>query len=249
MYEGSGWWRGEPEIINGAIRLKKNTHINFYQFFTGVTEEADPIMPHRALIRVQTVKDAVDFVGKYGLLGLWKCKPYAFSEVNLKINFIIDEDRRGEMDFYFQWQEPISLFMLAVREFRETAEALMLSEPATDDFKATRREALNSLDGWISECHPATTAGFTDFTNFTEFKARPIWHCPSLLHACYLGLWLDLTEGRKLRRCADKYCERLFYADRPNKRFCSEECRNRANRRAHYHRQKDKALSSCITDL
>lgn len=225
MYEGSGWWKGEPEIVDGAIRLKKNAKgVTFYRFFTGVTEEADPIMPHRALIGLQTVEDALEFVKEYGLLGLWKCKPYASTGVNFYVNHL-----DGEIDFYTQWQEPIPLFMSAVREFQEIAEALLGAE-------TPKREAVMWLEEWISECHP-TTVGVKSGV----FK--PAWHCPSLLHACYLGLWFDLTEGRIIRRCAHKYCDRLFYADRPNKLFCSEECRNKANRLKHYYRQKEKASS------
>jgi len=81
------------------------------------------------------------------------------------------------------------------------------------------------------------------YTSSQNSTFEPAWHCPSLLHACYLGLWFDLAEGRIIRRCAHNYCERLFYADKPNKRFCSEECRNKANRLTHYYRQKEKASS------
>jgi len=59
---------------------------------------------------------------------------------------------------------------------------------------------------------------------------------PSLLHACYLLVWLDITGLREYRICAHRTCRRIFVPTRPNVRYCSDACHENAKRLRFYYR-------------
>ena len=66
------------------------------------------------------------------------------------------------------------------------------------------------------------------------------WEFDSLLSAMYLMLFLDLTQGKKLRKCAHIYCGRFFIANRDDTKYCSPQCQNRARIRRFTLRKKAK---------
>lgn len=54
------------------------------------------------------------------------------------------------------------------------------------------------------------------------------WHCPDLLSALYLQLYLLVTEHKPMRRCENPACAMTFPATRKDKRFCNSTCRSNA---------------------
>ncbi|MGB9793177.1 MAG: CGNR zinc finger domain-containing protein [Thermacetogeniaceae bacterium] len=230
MYAGFVWWRGKPELaeVEGHLVIRLRGGVSFYRLMWDAPVEQ---MPHSHLLRVKTVEDALDFVKRFGLLGLWATKTYAMWQPSEGPDrgtarllygqwcskwFLKDGYAPGGADFYSQWQEPLDLFMQAALEFQLAAE-----------------EALGGgsdagpLHEFLEECHPEAVRAGGEW--------QPAWSAPSLLHACYLGLWTDMTDGRRLRRCEYRHCGRLFYATRQDRRFCSPRCQANEKRLRHYH--------------
>jgi hypothetical protein len=73
---------------------------------------------------------------------------------------------------------------------------------------------------------------------------RPIYATETLLSACYFMLYWDLTASAPVHTCHSTGCGAFFYATRPDRKYCSPECRNRANVRRHYWRQREAARTT-----
>lgn len=54
------------------------------------------------------------------------------------------------------------------------------------------------------------------------------WHCPDLLSALYLQLYLLVTQHKPTRCCENPACAMPFPATRKDKRFCNPTCRSGA---------------------
>lgn len=54
------------------------------------------------------------------------------------------------------------------------------------------------------------------------------WHCPDLLSALYLQLYLLATRHKPMRRCENPTCAMPFPATRKGRRFCNSTCRSNA---------------------
>ncbi len=234
MFAGTVWWRGEPKIVEvggqPVIRLRGN--VSFYQL---KWDAPAGISPHFFLLRVKTEDDVLQFVRYFGFLGLWMPERYrlwqppggpAKGTIRLLYGqecskwFLVGDYRPGSEDFYLQWQEPLYLFMRAALEFQFAAQEVLGDGGST-----------GPLHEFLEECHPRAV--------HLDGEWQPAWQVPSLLHACYLGLWMDLTKGHRLRRCEYRHCGRLFYATRPDRRFCDSQCQNNEKRLRHYYRQKE----------
>lgn len=64
------------------------------------------------------------------------------------------------------------------------------------------------------------------------------WELPSLLSAAYMLLFLDLTEGRRPRLCANERCGRPFLTDRSDRFYCSARCSDNQKQREIRRREK-----------
>lgn len=68
---------------------------------------------------------------------------------------------------------------------------------------------------------------------------EPIYVTDTLISACYLMFYWDITASAEVRTCRSKTCGAFFYATRPDRKYCSPDCRNRVNVQQHYWRHKN----------
>lgn len=189
-------------------------------------------------------EDVLGFVGKWGLLGLHKVdryryphkydnrfpiknigyfKPLSGPETSLWYWFY-----PGNVGFVRFWQEPLPTIVGAVLDFANTVNLL---ESKDSDERYIGRMHLNQ---WTGECGPAVA------TDVTEDPAKLIWSFPSLLHAAYLRLMLDLTGGIDIRRCQRANCRRWFSPRNPRAIYCSTLCQDAEKQRRYRARQREK---------
>ena len=70
------------------------------------------------------------------------------------------------------------------------------------------------------------------------YKPVPSWHCPDLLSAIYLQLYLWMTSSLPMRRCANPACGTPFPVTRKDKRVCNRTCRSNLRHYPHLQRRK-----------
>jgi len=222
------WWRGNPEIVDKAIRIRDAKH---YQL---TRRDLSNLIVD--LLNCKTDEDIQRFVGRYGLLGLWECEPYRLwqsdkygTEKSLYGKefskcYLVDEYKPGEKDYYTQWQEPLDVFHQAVIQLQGVVSELSGVKQSS--------QVNTWLGDWLKECTLTTTQ--------VGERLQPSCKIPSLLHACYLGLWLDLLEDKKIRKCEHKHCGKFFYVTREDNRYCSSQCRDRAKRLRYYYKHEAK---------
>jgi hypothetical protein len=200
-------------------------------------------LPHLHLARLNTEKEegVLDFVNSWGLLGLWKCKDYLnwplFShhkEFSYRdkdgsvfsssyINSVIERKSRF---YYHRYQEPLIVFIKAVKEFQQV---ITLLDGSLDD-KSDAEEFINK---YIAECKPVTW-----YVSQPE-QWTTHWQTPSQLHTCYLLIWMDLLGLRKYRYCKHDSCGKIFIQGRPNEDYCSFRCKENAKVARYRARQKE----------
>jgi hypothetical protein len=123
------------------------------------------------------------------------------------------------------WVESLSEFHWKVRTLRRVVEDVYNTTDARMSFLI--------MQGPLSGCAPAVTLAEKGYT--------PAWFVYSGYCACYLRIWLDLLEGKTIRRCGHKHCGKFFYVTKENKRYCSLVCQNRAKQLRHYYKHKKEA--------
>ncbi|MGH3147297.1 MAG: hypothetical protein ACRDTR_15980 [Rubrobacter sp.] len=62
----------------------------------------------------------------------------------------------------------------------------------------------------------------------TKYRLDRSWHCPDLLSAIYLQLYLLATKNAPMRRCENPACQTPFPAKPKHKRHCNASCRSNA---------------------
>lgn len=78
----------------------------------------------------------------------------------------------------------------------------------------------------IYNVRPALYSDFGAHSSFGRYRPTPSWECPDLISAIYLQLYLWMTEGLPMRRCAIPTCRTPFPMKRSNKKVCSDSCRS-----------------------
>ena len=66
------------------------------------------------------------------------------------------------------------------------------------------------------------------------------WKVPNLISAMYLMLYMDIVEGKIVRRCKNETCEHYFSSNDKRKIYCSPECAGAQTQRAYRRRKKSK---------
>lgn len=202
-------------------------------------------LPHIHLARINTEKteDILEFVNRWGLLGLWRVEKYREWPWPLHVDskkqsiyqgkplegkflkcYINPTFENKKSEFYpHRFQEPLPVFIEAVKEFQDL---FTLLEGDVNQ----KSEAQDLLNKYIRECYPVAW-------HITEPKEQWIshWQTPSLLHACYLLTWLDLIAVCKYRRCKYYHCQKIFIVKHPGEEYCSFRCKENAKRFRYYH--------------
>lgn len=197
---------------------------------------------HLARLDLKKPEEILKFVKKWGYLGLanveryWSWAP-AGEEPERYIFKGLKEQHETWFSKYFinpkyerdklrNYREPLEAFVWAASEFQRFF-SLAVGEERN---KEVSEEILNR---YLKDCHlVCQCAGRGEWRNF--------WFFPSLLHACYLLTWLDLSGMRKYRRCLHSTCGKFFVAIRPNEEYCSNRCYENAKRLRNYYRKHDK---------
>jgi hypothetical protein len=130
--------------------------------------------------------------------------------------------------FWHAYAEPLDAFVHAANTLREALAGLAHIPPfaeATADDKAAVGQAAGLLQTLIADVSPSpnvTPAG----------EIEPLWVSTSLLSSLAMMAFLDLSERKgRLLRC--ETCGTLFFSGAHQAKYCSERCRNRAQKRAY----------------
>lgn len=214
---------------------------------------------HLARLKAGNSEEVLQFVNRWGLLGLWNVRDYkdwspwgesetyqvkgkkGVYEAYFSRHYVnpVYEGRR-EPEYKLHWyREPLEAFRWAVEEFQrfvalahgEKPEGYPYAPKTPQDRKS---EAQDILNRYLADCSPVTW-----------YIARPkeewvtFWRAPSLLHCCYLLVWLDLTALREYRRCLHQRCGGFFIPTRSNEDYCSVRCYENAKRLRNYYRKRE----------
>ncbi|MDK2887922.1 MAG: hypothetical protein PWP72_800 [Thermoanaerobacter sp.] len=217
--------------------------------------------PHMHLARLNTKspEEILEFVNRWGLLGLWNIPGYCewtpwlqeeyepyqtkgvklFHEAWFSKHYINPayEGRRGPYNLH-RYREPLEAFIDAAQEFQmfvalangEKPEGYRHAPKSPEDRKS---EAQDILNRYLADCRPVTW-----YIAKLKEQWHTHWQAPSLLHCCYLLVWFDLTGLREYRRCRHRPCGGFFVATRPNVDYCSTRCYENAKRLRHHYRSK-----------
>jgi hypothetical protein len=148
--------------------------------------------------------------------------------------------RIGSEKLWDQLCEPLDLFHCAVIEFRSIAWAYSEQNalPIRDDLRQFFGNPLSKTrQVLVSSPAPDWDQGGRS-PGIRSSPAELGWAWPSLLAAAYLLLMRDVTGNYGPRDCHNESCRTTFMPTRPDRKYCSPECRNQQMQRRNYHRMK-----------
>jgi hypothetical protein len=123
--------------------------------------------------------------------------------------------------------EPVSLFSLAAVHFQTTLKHL--ADPDHQDWRADdARELMRQINRHMTRVRVSLEFDPSRPPGSQWFEA---YRWPSLIAACYLMTFRDLTRGRAVRVCQNETCGRIFFANRGDQRSCSPTCQNQQAQR------------------
>ena len=203
--------------------------------------------PHTHLARIHLGTDEetgdgheiLEFANKWGLLGLWKVDKYRLETPSLAF-----EDRGVVYPLVGQpysawykaepplpqeplarWCEPLDVCVLAIQQYQRFCTILAGEIEEYEKEEGRYRRLFEAVHGLFPRgielqpiLYPDSTLGFT-------------WGCPSLLHACYLRMYLELSGGKRLVRCAFGGCSNLFITRDSRQMYCSRHCQDAQRKR------------------
>lgn len=222
--------------------------------------------PHLHLARLDpnNPEDILAFTNRWGLLGLWNVRNYREWTPFLwwGDTRIAQIEGKGEIHAWWylnpafegrpgpwrlhRYREPVAAFAAATEDFQDFVSLVRGEKPrglsgrhVPEDPNDRKTVAQDMLNHYLTECSPVAW----HLGNKRGWSAR--WQVPSLLHTCYLLVWLDVTGLREYRTCAHTTCRRIFIPTRPNVRYCSELCHENAKRLRFYYRGRERRGTSC----
>ncbi|WP_261134784.1 hypothetical protein [Bacillus sp. Marseille-Q3570] len=204
--------------------------------------EHDLSCPHVALARLDTSDEnsILNFVNRFGLLGLWKFEKYCMAPGLPDIGFI-PRFKEVELSKWFvqpnkignqKYREPLSIFIKAIEDFKEilsTIEEIEMGEVKSDD-----KEAILELE--LQEYLKGIR-----FNGMSIVKSEKRWvqsfAVNSLLSAIYFRIQLEKISGRGIRVCQKNRCGKFFISENPEAKYCSDKCKNAQLRHEHEQRR------------
>jgi hypothetical protein len=130
--------------------------------------------------------------------------------------------------FWRLYAEPVDQFVhgaVVLRDALLGLERLRPLDEASDEDKRLMGRGLSTLEGLVAGVSPTLTL-------HEDGTVAPQWAAPSLLSSFAMMAYLDVTGSRRhLVRC--EACDRVFFSEAWQARYCSERCRNRAQKRAY----------------
>jgi hypothetical protein len=209
------------------------------------------VAPHLHLANLNITKqdEILEFVNRWGLLGLWKVEgegwgfsgwpwPYVggkprmyqeglFGDKEFSFWYINPYYENKKSGYYLhRYREPLDAFIMAAKRFQEFIRLL-------NGTPNNKSEAQDIANYYLLDCHPVAW-----YAAKPEESWKSHWQIPSLLHACYLLTLFDLCALRSYRVCKHKPCSRIYLAKRDNQLYCSDNCQNNAKQYRDYHSKK-----------
>ncbi len=140
----------------------------------------------------------------------------------------------GSAAFWLIYGEPVSDFLEAATLLLAPLRALCGHEETISDeeLAATQR----AVDGFNRLLGPVSPAAFIG-----DGRLQQQWNTASLLGAFAMMALMDLTEKRRPRICSN--CSKLFVTKAHQGTYCSDTCRNTAQKRRHRQRLREKSDS------
>ncbi len=258
---GTQWWRcryeirsvsTEPEPVQCIVAVA-DSPVNWYEVLTGWEAPAKQpgrsegsdlkYAPHAALARLNAwqEEEALGFVNRWGLLGLWNVERYKHVAPFLAPHRAGPSDWSGEEEYsgWYMWDElrekggtylhsfcePLELFAAAAEEYQRLCRHLTASKESREE--ATQAEW--GLTGWLHQCaHPRPVYDYKTGTWRFGWECNSLLgrECNSLLGWIYCLTFLEQVQGLGFRRCARPNCGKLFIPTRPNSTYCSFTCKN-----------------------
>lgn len=108
-------------------------------------------------------------------------------------------------------------------------ERFAFGEPAIPhDYKENMASIIDYCNGLISIVVSRNLRDVSPDINYS-FKTRKLtggWHAPNLLTVLYVMLYLDLVQGKLLRKCKNKKCPKYFEiaGNETRKIYCNNDC-------------------------
>lgn len=180
---------------------------------------------HLLRINPDDKKDILEFVNRWGLLGI--AGVYEYTK-NLPESYFFDHSYLND-DNGTTWdygnREPLTVFIKAVKEFQFTHAMACESRPEL------KKKALQNINLALHTCTLACNIN-------SDNSFQLWWDCNTLLHACYLSYSLNLGETSQYRICSHKKCNKTFRITKSNQKYCSDACQNAAKRMRNYYKKR-----------
>jgi hypothetical protein len=245
-----GWFKANftLETVNEISYIVSNSSWTLYKLPEYQPPQKQPLhpedwnknAPHLWLNKVKTdnLESILDFVNKWGLLGLWRVKEYR----EWRPDKSESEFHTGEFGDRISPQYLAEAYLENPDKYKESSASPPLREPlppvieAINEFQtfmkhmeeiSNAEKAANLLNKYLRDCGPCVFC-----TDSEDLKTK--WIAPSLLNYCYLMVWLDKTNARDYRRCQNRHCNTIFIPKRRDAKFCSNQCQLNAKRLRHY---------------
>ncbi|MFW6030319.1 MAG: hypothetical protein ACOCRO_08710 [Halanaerobiales bacterium] len=183
---------------------------------------------HLASLTPYDEEEALEFINKWGLLGLWKVNDYKdrgpfdapikpLTNYELGPNYskwyiYSKYEHLKNFDHRKKYCEPLDVFFEATIEYQKILEKI--EETKDSEFA----EYNLKLDG----CTMRSVR--------MNGKVVTIWQCDSLLHWIHLLTQLEHAAGYEYRVCANYNCNIMFTSNNPNRKYCSKRCKDTKNK-------------------
>ncbi|WML56669.1 hypothetical protein [Neobacillus sp. PS2-9] len=189
------------------------------------------VSPEVALARIDVNKkvEILNFVNRFGLLGLWAhpkyCKAeglegFEYSRLINQVEYSNWYRHPRKMGIY-GWMEPLQLFVKAVHDYQTLLDKTTAVEETIGTNLDTEGEVSFPVNHfWREQLKGAHLAPIWDGGKWSLG-----WEYQSLLSALYLKIALNKVAGKMVRRCRKKRCGKFYIDDHKDNGFCSEHCK------------------------
>lgn len=281
------WARYQYKIEDNSkiVRLPNEPAV-IYDLYDFYVQDNSSLYLKFAAININNHEDILDFINKYGFLGLnirdrferaetlleqltIKFTKQFFGDTQLNnveelksiskeaFSYMWDDDVLSYESLYEESLKSISdeitkfnnlLILIDQKDTTEKEELYQLLFNASDDysryfFEIDKNEyTLDKLKVDANQCIRDTInkelGQVSPILSFDDSKFDTIWNTRTLISALYTMLYLNLVQGKKLRKCKNITCNEFFNVTNDNtvKKFCDSSCA-RANAARDYRRR------------
>jgi hypothetical protein len=239
-FQWSSLWRVTKykiEEINGieCIVSDGRDNVQYYDPLKVDRQKKRPKFPEQnenspeiALARLDAnnKEHIIDFVNKFGLLGLWHHPDYSGADYLPYLNSRGTLDGRSFSEWYthprkqglYKWMEPVQVFKSAVQDYQEFLDKVVSVENGINQDDALEFDVISYWDRQLEEINPG------HLRNGQEWILG--WKYRSLISAIYLKNSLNKQAGMAIRRCRKKRCGKFFLSTHPERATCSDDCKS-----------------------